>query len=297
MLSPLVWSSALDDFAAALDVDIVNLYQASSAIGRTRRVAAEVLIKRCCYREYLNQDFAWKHLNGKELRVPRPVRYIWHEDAMSGDVGYMIMEYIHGRLWCDENDAACDSAVASAIATMHSIDPRALLPEPKPGPIDGQQASWFPWGDKDCGMQFTSSDHLSDCVNKRLRVHARRKQAKRHKSQTSLSANPEPLLDFSMDALRICHLDLAPRNILICTDGRIALLDWEMMSLYPIVFELAALSLRQISEGSPRQNFLLTTLLSSWCSTHEIADDKSQNMDDRIEKLMVVNEVSIAYHF
>jgi thiamine kinase-like enzyme len=38
----------------------------------------------------------------------------------------------------------------------------------------------------------------------------------------------------------LCHLDIAPRNILLCDDGEIFVLDWASVGFYPRIFELCS---------------------------------------------------------
>ena len=48
----------------------------------------------------------------------------------------------------------------------------------------------------------------------------------------------DPQLDLSSYRLVLCHLDIAPRNILQQEDGSIYLIDWESAGFYPRVLEV-----------------------------------------------------------
>lgn len=43
----------------------------------------------------------------------------------------------------------------------------------------------------------------------------------------------------------LCHLDIAPRNIIWCDDGCICLLDWASAGFYPRLLEYVSLHLQK----------------------------------------------------
>ena len=52
--------------------------------------------------------------------------------------------------------------------------------------------------------------------------------------------NGSSQLDFGKYSAVLCHLDVAPRNILWQEDGSICLLDWEYAGFYLRVLEICA---------------------------------------------------------
>ncbi|KAK9357782.1 hypothetical protein V1504DRAFT_436424 [Lipomyces starkeyi] len=49
--------------------------------------------------------------------------------------------------------------------------------------------------------------------------------------------------------LVLCHLDLAPRNIIKLEDGSVCLLDWASAGFYPRFFEVCLLKIMEYSHG------------------------------------------------
>jgi len=96
------WRSSLDDFRCAPATEVIRIFEEVDAGSRTRRVAENVLVKRCGRREYLNQDFVWRHLDGPQLRVPKPIRFVDDVDRNGSFLGFVVMEFLHGRTWEEE---------------------------------------------------------------------------------------------------------------------------------------------------------------------------------------------------
>lgn len=76
----------------------------------------------------------------------------------------------------------------------------------------------------------------------------------------------DPKLSFQDCELALCHLDIAPRNILWLKDGSICFLDWASASYYPRIFEFCA----------------------QWIIEHTGTEDKfNQLLLDSMENLMI----------
>jgi thiamine kinase-like enzyme len=50
-------------------------------------------------------------------------------------------------------------------------------------------------------------------------------------------------LNLARYPLVFCHLDIAPRNILVLDDGSLCLIDWESAGFYPRLFERSAIQI------------------------------------------------------
>ena len=94
--------------------------------------------------EFVNQQFAWKWLNGGSLRIPEPYRFFEYPDEFGDRVGHLLMEYLPGRTpTCSESMPTSDAVlVTQAIKTMHerSRQVNAAMP----GPPSRDKAQGFP---------------------------------------------------------------------------------------------------------------------------------------------------------
>ena len=70
----------------------------------------------------------------------------------------------------------------------------------------------------------------------------------------------------------LCHLDIAPRNILWLEDGSLCLIDWASAGYYPRLFEFCA---QWVVEGKDGNfNYLLLKLMDA-LSDREIAQKEA----------------------
>ncbi|KAK0246602.1 hypothetical protein LTS09_018256, partial [Friedmanniomyces endolithicus] len=166
-----------------------------------------------------NQGEAYKLLSNEFIRVPLVYHFF-----IRGSVGYLVMEYIDGAGsdWEGDEDIL---AVARCFVHMHTF---TSFP---PGPLRQGTSRGLLWPEAD-PPSFGSSEELAAFVNSRLVV------------QT-------PDFSVSDDALCLCHLDIAPRNLLKVADASIAILDWSSAGYYPRSFEIAALrcNVREHTDG------------------------------------------------
>lgn len=49
---------------------------------------------------------------------------------------------------------------------------------------------------------------------------------------------------FQWSKLVMCHLDIAPRNLMLLPDGSLCFLDWAFAGFYPSIFEIYTLKAR-----------------------------------------------------
>ncbi|WPH01244.1 Hypothetical protein R9X50_00408100 [Acrodontium crateriforme] len=283
----LTWESSPADFLVARDEDVVNVFEGLESNQRTRRVSETVMVKRCDYREYCNLEFAWKMLNGCELRVPKPFRHFEYSDGAGFTTGYLIMEYLSGQPWEHLNDPCYDDAVIRAIRHLHRIDVQTIARGLNPGSIDNKPADGFPWGENGSEIVFTSMEQVTQSVNKRLQTYARGQKA----------PASQYMIDFTKKSLVLCHLDLAPRNILILDDGSVALIDWETLAFYPIEFELACISKLQYDNPTRQQKVLLDGLVSHSAAATDGGKDDMEALKETMKRLRIVDRQSIRYHY
>lgn len=205
------------------------------------------------------------------------------------------MEFLHGRTWEEEDDPRYDNDVVQAIYYMHSRGAEIVGQHVPPGPIDRRPAEDSPWGNKEAESVFTTVQHLADCASRRLWLHARRRRPRRvHCQQNSTT---EDLLELKGQRLSFCHMDLIPRNIPILDNEQIAIVDWEMLCLYPVVFELARLFDLERASTDAKVGFLLHNLVSGYEGNEDEQNGDRAAVLDMVKKLCIVNQESTRHYF
>lgn len=162
--------------------------------------------------------FASERLDPAIVRVPNFVQFFMNDDD-TWPVGYLVMALIEGPTLqqCYAHDADYAPKILSAIAHVHSYTHTV------PGPIDGSSARGLLWSEYGAGQKFESPDDLQSYMNQR--------------SIGMASVN------FTDSTLRLCHMDIAPRNIIVDRRGIVYLLDWGNAGFYPASFETWSLLL------------------------------------------------------
>ena len=254
-VSSLSWDSTLSEILRASDREIVDYCETAPTISdnvyNVRRLTEymDVKIGMEIGREYHNQLLIWQLVKGTGLRVPEPLHLVESIDRDGITTGYLIMEHIQGiTLEHYDFDHRCDiiAKVANAIHLLHTTIIRTMKHH-QPGPPFGGPAKGFPWGENGTEIELQSLSDLERCVNRRLKHYAKY-QRKLGWSTPGISLQHQDLVP--------CHLDLAPRNVILTDDGSIGLLDWGTLGYYPAAFELAALLHQQtIAEGTQRLYF------------------------------------------
>ena len=163
--------------------------------------------------EAQNQQQAYEIINPAIIRIPRVYRSFTH-----GLAGYIVMEYINGQpLSSVEDPTIFLEAAAKMLKHFEQVR------REKPGPFHGGLAYGKLWLDYDSIAPATIVD-IEEYYNKR-----------QLKSLPKLNLSEYPLI--------FCHLDIAPRNILVLENGSLCLIDWATAGFYPRLFERCALRL------------------------------------------------------
>lgn len=169
--------------------------------------------------EAANQQQAYEILDPAIIKVPRVYRFFSH-----GNRGYLIMEYINGQ------------PVSSMMDPDAYLEPMAKvlklfeqMQRVKPGALHEGLACGRLWLDDDLIIPTTVSD-IEEYYNKRQL---------RDLAHLNLAGYP----------LVFCHLDVAPRNILVLEDGSLCLIDWDSAGYYPRLFERAGLEINVRKEN------------------------------------------------
>ena len=154
-----------------------------------------------------NQSGAYLLLDPRVVRVPQVYRFF-----TKGQYGYIVMEYIKGRVLTPLEDPNLIRKVASTLAHMAEISRRV------PGPVRSGVPRGLLWPENE-DLSFKNVLDVEKYFNSRLRLGGAR-------------------LVFGQCSVVLCHLDIAPRNILWQEDGSICLLDWEYAGFYPRILEI-----------------------------------------------------------
>jgi len=160
-------------------------------------------------------------IDQKLLRVLRAYRFFTRDlpegRRCFGEEGYLVMEYMQGRVPEELEYLDFTRRLATALAHMHKIH------GPSPGPLSGGVSRGLYW------EQDQSYFHSTDDFNSWFLTR-----------QVPKETWPDPLR-FGPEDLVLCHLDIAPRNVLLRTDGSICLLDWASARFYPRILEFMML--------------------------------------------------------
>ena len=145
--------------------------------------------------------------------------------------GYILMEYIEGSLVLDiwptldvHVQRNIHSQLYSYIQQLRSIRMNS------PGPVGGGLSRGPLFTDYGAGP-FKSHKDIESWFNERLLVC----------QQFGRAAPTHPSFTGHFDTLVMCHMDIAPRNLILDGQGKVWLLDWAHAGGYPTYFEEAAL--------------------------------------------------------
>lgn len=157
-----------------------------------------------------NQKKAFQLIDQTIIQVPRVYRYVaW------SNIGYLVMEYIDGEPLRTFDDPKICAAIGSF------LDHFTYIRSDQPGPLGAGPARGILWEARDS----ISPSSIGDIENY---YNTRQLQWHRH-------------LDLQSFSLSLCHLDLAPRNVLKLQEGSLCLLDWASAGFYPRFFEIYTL--------------------------------------------------------
>ena len=209
-----VHSATIDALVAFCSKPSCRTLDAASSISSRRIIKAseQAVIKfgvGVTESEANNQKGAYALLDSSIVRVPRVYRFF-----TKGEYGYIVMEYIEGQVLIPLEDQQLIYRVARILAYL------ATLSCNTPGPLMSGVPRGLFWPETE-EITFKTIRDVERYFNSRL-------------AKGSLQ------LDLSKSSAVLCHLDVAPRNILWQKDGSICLLDWECAGFYPRVLEVCA---------------------------------------------------------
>lgn len=191
--------------------------------------------------EARNLDGAHALVDQKLVRVPRVYRFITRDFSEGGPhfskQGYLVMEYIQGRIPEESEYPDVTRNLALALKHMHTIR------GPSAGPLGGGVSRGLYW--EEDYPRFYSTDDFNAWLRTR---------------QVPRNDWPVPL-HFQTEDLVLCHLDIAPRNVLLLKDGRICLVDWGSAGFYPRTLE--HMMLKTFAGGDAGFNELLLEALGA----------------------------------
>ncbi|PVH70794.1 hypothetical protein DL98DRAFT_521423 [Cadophora sp. DSE1049] len=224
------------------------------------KLSAELVVKfgpGVSVEEADNQRRAFELLNCSVVRVPRVTDFFTRTDS-GRTTGYLVMEYIDG----DISESVTSYQIDQIVKILSHF---STIQCPHPGPLQTGVSRGLLW--QDSGKpNFETVKQMELWLNLRL---------PRVKSKLALERYP----------LVLCHLDLAPRNIIWLKDGSVCLLDWASAGFYPRFFEICLLKIMKGAHGNYE-----TTLR-----------DRLENLTDDEEAQMLLLEQSfyngIHYYF
>lgn len=184
------------------------------------------------------QSFAYDNLDHQIVRVPRLFRYFSVQLDRYSSIGYLVMEFVQGQSLESIDWSKARRLIPHIAISLHHVN---IIAGSRAGPIGGGQAHGPLWSEYGSRTTFESKDDLQEWLNVRLAVE-------------------EQSVDLSTHQLHLCHLDVAPRNLLILPNDKICLLDWATAGFYPCLFEIWSLQLFQHIFGDPFFEALLQEL-------------------------------------
>jgi serine/threonine protein kinase len=200
--------------------DRIVLSQVSGG-GSVVRIFPDTVVK-CGYgiteNDAINQTKAYELIDPTIIRVPRVLRYFNNNDC-----GFILMEFIEGRLLETIDDKA---PYLQHIA--RALEHFATIKSEVPGPLSRGLAH---------GLLWIEADYISPRTIQDIEHYYNTRQLK--SSNINLAGYP----------LTLCHLDIAPRNIIVPSNGPLCLIDWADAGFYPRIFERCTLRLNSRRPG------------------------------------------------
>ncbi|KAJ5167666.1 uncharacterized protein N7482_003260 [Penicillium canariense] len=170
--------------------------------------------------EFENQRLAYELVDSRIVRIPRVCDFFCDERGW----GYIVMEFIDGKVIDPLEDVSAIQRVASVLNYF------ATLRYDVPGSLYGSACRGLLFPETE-DLVFDSLDGMEKWFNSRLFAH-------------------NPKLTLRGCELVLCHLDIAPRNILWQEDGSLCLIDWASAGFYPRLFEFCVQWIIDGKDGS-----------------------------------------------
>ncbi len=229
-MGPTATSPEFDVHTATIDALVAVCSSASCIIlggapdGSGRRIvkiSEQVVVKfgiGVTESEANNQKEAYLLLDPGIVRVPQVYRFF-----TKGQHGYIVMEYVEGQVLISLDDQHLVHRVARILAHLTEFSCRI------PGPLRSGVPRGLFWPENE-DLSFEDIMDVEIYFNSRL-------------------ASGSPQLNLRHSSVVLCHLDVAPRNILWQSNGIICLLDWECAGFYPRVLEVCAQRIQLGKDG------------------------------------------------
>ncbi|QKX62405.1 uncharacterized protein TRUGW13939_09564 [Talaromyces rugulosus] len=155
-----------------------------------------------------NQKRLYELVDRRIVRIPRVYDFF-----TDGHYGYIVMEFLQGKVIDPLEDDDAIQRVARVVNYLATFKHNA------PGSLYGGACRGLLFPDTE-DLAFDSLDEMEKWFNTRLFAH-------------------NPKLTLQGCELALCHLDIAPRNVLWQEDGTLCLLDWATAGYYPRLFEFS----------------------------------------------------------
>jgi hypothetical protein len=165
-----------------------------------------------------SQIYARRFVDNTKLYIPEVL--LFFEAQFSGcKMGFLVMEYVNGISLEGIN---VQDRPDIAKRTIDAIQHLATIPVPEqgPGPVGIASPYGYLWSENGAGRTFSCVKDMDKWMNKRLEV-----------------VNQQPL-SLAHHPLRMCHMDLVRRNILLLPNSSLCFVDWAFAGFFPSLFEI-----------------------------------------------------------
>lgn len=171
-----------------------------------------------------------------------------------------MMENSHGKLLSSIEEPDQIAQLAKIMSNFLSIHGQI------PGPFETGAAHGLLW--EEAGEpSFKSTEHMERWLNHRLLPGC-------------------PTMSFQNFSLVMCHLDVAPRNLLYLADSSVCIIDWATAGFYPRFFEVCMLHINNNSRDGKFEELLL-----------EAMDPLTSEEEEQMWLLMRSFQNSLRYRF
>lgn len=211
-------------------IDIKNVSGGFPVYWITKTIVVKVIYG-VALGEAPTQQWVYDHADPNILRVPKIHRYFEVPDPgyktiphAEHKTGYIVMEFFLQGCLLANHDLTEPQGAELISKVIKAVEHLRTLPRPEgqgPGPLGRGEPKGPMWSDDGAEVVFHTVQDMQDWMNTRMRVY--RESTRR--------------FDLSKEKLELRHMDLARRNIIVCNDGGVALIDWGCAGFYPSIFE------------------------------------------------------------